>query len=220
MRRPLDSARLAGALAARGGEGVVDATDHDGTPVLASIGPVPGTPWYLVARLDTAEISEQLRGSALATFGVVVGVILVGGLLLILFWNWRESRQLRLLYAAEQDLLASETHFRVVFDDAPLGISLTGTDGRLARANTALTRMLGYGEDELDGLTVTELTHPDDREETARLIRPASRATVTASAWRSAICARTGRSSGSPSVPRSCGTRTVHRTTSWRCSRT
>jgi len=171
VRRPADTPRLAGAMAVRGAIGVVDGVDYRGTPVLASVGPVPGTPWYLVARMDARAVSAQLRVSALATFAVVVGVILVGGLLLIFFWSWRESRQMRLLYAAERDLRASEEHFRVVFDDAPLGISLTHTDGRLGRVNKAFTEMLQYDSGDLAGLTVADLTHPDDRAETAQMIR-------------------------------------------------
>jgi PAS domain S-box-containing protein len=165
------TSRLAGALAVRGAVGVVDAVDYNGTPVLASIGPVAGTPWYLVARLDAPQLSAQLRGSALATFAVVVGVILVGGLLLMLFWGRRESRQMRLLYAAESDLRASEEHFRVVFEDAPLGISLAQPDGRLGQANEAFARMLGFKRDELSGLTVAELTHPEDRHDTEVLMK-------------------------------------------------
>ena len=170
VRRPLATPRLAGALAVRGTEGVVDAVDHTGEPVLASAGPVPGTPWYLVARIAAAEVGARLRESALATFGIVVGVILAGGLLLIIFWSRRESRQMRLLYAAERDLRASEEHFRLVFDDAPLGISLTSPDGRLSRVNTALAAMLGYEKHELEDLTAGELTHPDDRAEAELLI--------------------------------------------------
>ena len=170
VRRPLGTPRLAGALAVKGTEGVVDAVDVGGAPVLASVGPVPGTPWYLVARVAAAEVSARLRDSALATFGVVVGVILAGGLLLILFWSRRESRQMRLVYAAERDLRASEEHFRVMFEEAPLGISLTLPDGRLSRVNAALAEMLGYRTDELEARTVAELTHPDDRAATGGLI--------------------------------------------------
>ena len=171
MRRPLSRSELPAAMAVRGRTGVVDGVDYRGEAVEASIGPVAGTPWFLVAKIDAYETSAALRTSALVTCGGVVSVIVLGGLLLILFWGRRESRQLRRMYEAERGLRASEQHFELAFEDAPLGISFTRLDGTVSRANTALADMLGCTREELRGRTVAELTHPDDREESAREIR-------------------------------------------------
>ena len=171
MRRPVSQSGLPAAMAVRGKTGVVDGIDFSGEPVEASIGAVLGTPWFLVAKIDDREIDAALRTSALAAFGAVLSVILLGGLLLILFWGRRESRQLRRLYEAERGLRASEQQFELAFQDAPLGVSFTRLDGTVSRANAALADMLGFTPDELGGLTVAEITHPDDREETAREMR-------------------------------------------------
>jgi PAS domain S-box-containing protein len=168
VTRPLSQANLPAAMALKGRTGIVEGVDYRGKPVEASVGPVPGTPWHLVAKIDQKEVSATLRTSALVTFGAVVGVILLGGLLLIVFWGVRESRQVRRLYEAERSLRASERHFEMAFENAPLGVSFTRLDGTLSRVNSALAGMLGYTCDELNGRSVGELTHPDDRDETAR----------------------------------------------------
>src|SRR5262249_59664577 len=41
---------------------------------------------------------------------------------------------------------------------------LVAIDGRWLRANPALCELTGYSERELQGLTFTEITHPDDLE--------------------------------------------------------
>lgn len=56
----------------------------------------------------------------------------------------------------------AEARFRLVFEEAPIGIALVAPDGSWLRANDALCRMLGRSHDELLGGGFQELTHPDD----------------------------------------------------------
>ncbi len=71
-------------------------------------------------------------------------------------------------------LAASEEHFRVAFENAPIGmsmISLSADDpGRFLRANAALQTMLGRSHEELRTTGVLALTHPDDRERDAEIL--------------------------------------------------
>ncbi|MGQ0843191.1 MAG: PAS domain S-box protein [Sporichthyaceae bacterium] len=64
--------------------------------------------------------------------------------------------------AAERALRESEEHSRLSFVHAPIGKALVELDGRWRRVNPALTRLLGYTESELLGLTFQDITHPDD----------------------------------------------------------
>ena len=55
-----------------------------------------------------------------------------------------------------------EERYRATFDNAPIGIMHTAIDGyRILRANRKLGEMLGYTQDELLGMTSTDLVHPD-----------------------------------------------------------
>jgi PAS domain S-box-containing protein len=65
---------------------------------------------------------------------------------------------------AEDALRQSEARFRTTFERAAIGMCLTEIDGRLIAANRVLCRMLGYGQKELLGRSVFNLTHPDDLE--------------------------------------------------------
>jgi PAS domain S-box-containing protein len=56
----------------------------------------------------------------------------------------------------------SEERFRSVFTAAATGIAISTPQGRFLEANAAYCKMLGYTEDELRGLTLAALTHPDD----------------------------------------------------------
>ena len=66
---------------------------------------------------------------------------------------------------AEKELRESENQFRKCFDQASLPMAFVGLDGNFFRVNKALCCMLGYEEQELLGLTVKSVMHPDDWEE-------------------------------------------------------
>ncbi len=64
--------------------------------------------------------------------------------------------------AAQQALAESESMFRHAFDDAPIGMALTDLDGRFIRVNKAYADIVGWDVDELEQLSVADVTHPDD----------------------------------------------------------
>jgi len=63
----------------------------------------------------------------------------------------------------EQALEESEKRFRLAFEEGPLGMVIGNTEGQIVKANHALGRMLGYSVEELEGRSIDDLTHPDDR---------------------------------------------------------
>ncbi|MEI8105896.1 MAG: PAS domain S-box protein [Actinomycetes bacterium] len=65
---------------------------------------------------------------------------------------------------AEEAVLASDERFRAAFDNAPIGMGFVAPDGRWLQVNGALCRLLGYTEDEILTLTLTDLTVPGDAE--------------------------------------------------------
>jgi diguanylate cyclase (GGDEF)-like protein/PAS domain S-box-containing protein len=72
------------------------------------------------------------------------------------------SRDVTAAVAAREALAESESMFRHAFDDAPIGMALTGLDGRFIRVNKAYAGLVGRTPEELSAMSVAELTHPDD----------------------------------------------------------
>ena len=66
--------------------------------------------------------------------------------------------------STEEAFRDSEQLFRRIFEDGPLGMVLTTPDRQILAANDSYCRMLGYTEDELKGYPTTDVTHPDDIE--------------------------------------------------------
>jgi PAS domain S-box-containing protein len=81
--------------------------------------------------------------------------------------------------AAENALRQSEQHLRLTLENAPIGIALADLDGRLLDTNPAFSDLLGYSRQELMGMRVADITHPEDREETLRHFEALVRGDIT-----------------------------------------
>lgn len=72
---------------------------------------------------------------------------------------------------AEEQLKESEERFRKIFEESPLGMAIINLDNQLIiKVNFMLCSMLGYNEKELIGLTIPEITHPEDLENNMELL--------------------------------------------------
>jgi PAS domain S-box-containing protein len=67
---------------------------------------------------------------------------------------------------AQEQLRQHEEQLRLTLENAPIGIVTAGLDGRLLSVNPAFCNILGYTAEELTRLSIEDITHPDDREET------------------------------------------------------
>ncbi|HEU4628620.1 MAG TPA: PAS domain S-box protein, partial [Gemmatimonadaceae bacterium] len=76
-------------------------------------------------------------------------------------------------HAQEREaLLQSAERFRVLYEQAAVGIAVTDPAGRIVQANPFFCELLGYAEAELRTLTRSDITHPADREQmTTRTLR-------------------------------------------------
>eukprot|EP01034_Spumella_vulgaris_P020708 gene20708-26546_t len=63
----------------------------------------------------------------------------------------------------EEQLLTSEERFRGIFENAPIGISISDINGNFLQCNPAYERILGYSMEELRNAHFDTVVHPDDR---------------------------------------------------------
>lgn len=67
----------------------------------------------------------------------------------------------KILETQSTALRESEERFRSAFDYAPIGIGLVSPFGNWLKVNLALTKILGYSQDEFLGTTFHSMIHPD-----------------------------------------------------------
>jgi PAS domain S-box-containing protein len=154
---PLLRGRLPEVQAVLGDTGLVEGVDYRGHRVLSVGGPVPGSPWFVVAKMDRTEALTVWRArSALVLALLVAGAATVAA----------SATAIR-----QRALQTAHVRFQTVFEHSTAGISLTAEDGRLLQVNPAFAEMLGYAVEELRARSVADITHPDDVAATREAIR-------------------------------------------------
>lgn len=73
------------------------------------------------------------------------------------------------LRAIERNAHAARERFRVAFENAPVGMTVSTPDGRVLQVNASMCEITGYTRDELQAMNIATITHPEDLEERNQL---------------------------------------------------
>ena len=150
---------------------VAEGVDFRGTAVMGVLRPVPGTDWYLVAKIDRSEIDAAIwQGNrwiaatgALALLGLAAGAFLWRdrrALDLVRAEQGRQQLHMRELQRTEAALQESEATNRTLLAAMVDGM-FVAQDHHFVFANAALPKMLGHEPQQFIGLPFSAVIAPD-----------------------------------------------------------
>ena len=117
-------------------------------------------------------------------------------------------------YAEQARLQAAEEQFRRSFDDAPIGMTIIGLDGRYSAVNDAFCAIVGHSRAALIGLPRESISHPDDVAQGDESFRDLlAGKTRSVHEGEALSCTPSGTPSGRRSAPPSSATATAGRCT-------
>ncbi len=129
LRIPLEKTNNPAVKAVLGQEGIVDGVDYRGDPVLAALKAVPDSPWFLVARMDTAEVFAPMRSHLWQMVGMICVLLLGSAAGVGLVWRQQRVRFYRAQYESAEALHRSETKFHTLFDSTRDAVMLLDAKG-------------------------------------------------------------------------------------------
>lgn len=161
---PLGNTTMPAVKAVRGEEGVVEGLDYRGVPVVADVRAIPDSPWFLVTRMDTAEVYAPMRERLWLTVAFAVFLLLGAGASLRLVWHRQILQSYRARVEANEAIRQGEEQFLTMFDVASVGLAqVDPLTGRWLRVNKKMCAITGYSSDELLQMRVPDISHPEDR---------------------------------------------------------
>ena len=151
LRSSLLDSNLPAVKAVLGQKGVVEGRDYRGVPVIADLRPVPDSPWFMVARMDAAEVDAPLR-ERLWQMMVTIGALLFGtGAGVGLVWRQQHLRFYQERAAAAEMIRQNEARFRTLVENIPQKIFIKDLDLRWVSVNNNFALDLGHRPEEVVG---------------------------------------------------------------------
>ncbi len=163
LRLPLSKPHLPAAIVVQGKEGVVDGMDYRGIPVLAAMRSIPGSPWYLITKIDKEEVYSPIHERTRLMVILASLLIASAGVILGLLWSQQRAQFYKKQYETELKHQALVQRFDYLTKYANDIILLMDQDLKIVEANDRALSSYGYTRDELLQLNLRELRPPDLR---------------------------------------------------------
>ncbi len=158
---PLTQTDLPAVMAVLGSRDIVRGHDYRGAEVVAALRAVPDSPWFIVAKIDTAEAFAQAR-TRVTLIVVVVALLLVAmGGTTALLWQQVVKRRYQQAYDSEISRATMAARYEHIVQQANDIILLSDEHARLVEVNERALETYGYTREEMIGMPVAELIPAD-----------------------------------------------------------
>lgn len=160
LRFPVNSPHLLAASVARGQKGIVEGRDYRGVPVIAAVGSIPDSSWFIIAKTDADEIYAPL--SKLTHEVVFLLIILIGaaGIGVAYLSRNQQISFYRRQYEVERERRALARRYEYLTRFANDIILVADGNLLIVEANDQAVVSYGYERDELLKLHVLDLYPP------------------------------------------------------------
>jgi PAS domain S-box-containing protein len=160
LRKLVSMDKLPAVMALRGINGTIDGLDYRNVPVIAAMKKIPGTAWFMVAKIDRKEVFSGLNNQMKMLILILILFILTVGLFLgFLLWNQR-VRFYREKYEEELNRLALVKHFDYILKFANDIILLVDQELTIVEANDRALESYMYTREDLIGMKLEKILAP------------------------------------------------------------
>jgi PAS domain S-box-containing protein len=174
LRIPLKNTNTPAVKAVLGQKGFVEGTDYRGKPVLAALQAVPDSPWFLVARMDTAEVFAPMRERLWQVVFMICVLLFGSGACVGLVWRHQRARFYQAKYEAEE----VRTKLSAIVESSEDAIISKNLDGIITSWNAGAEHIYGYSAAEAIGKPITILIPPEYPNEFPQLTEKIKRGEV------------------------------------------
>jgi two-component system, cell cycle sensor histidine kinase and response regulator CckA len=175
LREPLSRQNLPAVQAVLGKEGIFQGKDYRGVEVLADLRPIPRSPWFIVAKVDSSEIlaEARYRGGIVALFAILF--IVLAASVTAYGYRHRQVQLYRDLYRSEREQREAQEEFRTTLYSIGDAVITADTAGMVKQMNPVAERLTGWQEAEARGKPVREVFRIVSEETRANVEDPVAR---------------------------------------------
>jgi PAS domain S-box-containing protein len=157
LRIPLSRTDVPAVMAVLGRQGFFQGMDYRGVEVVSVILHVPDSPWFMIAKIDSAEAFAEWRFRSVLLLGLLFGLtvsMLTSGLVL---WQRDKKAQYRALYLSEAELRANVERHSITLRSIGDAVISTDARGMVELLNPPAEFLTGWKQDEARGRPLKEV---------------------------------------------------------------
>jgi PAS domain S-box-containing protein len=157
LKFPLTNTILPAAQAVLGYEGFLEGKDYRNAEVLSYLCKLPGTPWFMVAKVDRKEVFSELNYRAATVMIVVIVLIILVSVTISRFYYSRQRNIYRELFLNEKRLVEMKEEYRTMLYSIGDGVITTDTNGIIRHMNPVAEKLTGWMEAEAKGIGLNDV---------------------------------------------------------------
>lgn len=157
LRHPLARLDVPAVQAVLGIEGVLRGRDYRGVKVIGAVRAVPGTPWFLVAKMDEAEAFEAWHHRSVLILAAILGLLAFSVVAMGMAWQSYRKEHYKALFQLEQERRQAEERHRVTLMSVGDAVIVTDEAGRVELLNPVAERLTGWPQEEARERPVDEI---------------------------------------------------------------
>jgi PAS domain S-box-containing protein len=163
LKFPVNSPELPSAKVIRGERGIMFGKDYYGENVVAFGQRIPSTPWFIVTKIETSELFEDVNERLLYIVVVAILFTIITTGAFGYYFNKQRKAYSQFVHRTENDKKALEKHYAFLIKNANDIILLLDQSGDIIFSNDVAQKIYGYTEDEFLKLNVKDIRSESTR---------------------------------------------------------
>lgn len=139
FRIPLTNKDVPAVQAVLGFRGIWEGKDYRGKDVIADVGPVPGTPWFMISKIDKSEILKELYVFSAYTLVLTLFVIFSIIAAFSFIYSYRQRNIYRTLWQSQEE-------FKITLYSIGDAVITTDRHGSIKYLNHVAEQLTGWKE--------------------------------------------------------------------------
>ena len=157
LRISLHQSDLPAAVAITGHQGIVAGRDYRGAKVIAAVLPVPGSPWFMVSKIDAAEAFAEWRFRSVMILTLLIAALSLVGVVIAVLRQRNLKDHYRKLYQSETALNQALMRHRVTLQAIGDAVISTDAAGLVELMNPIAESLTGWRQEEAHGKPLNDV---------------------------------------------------------------
>jgi PAS domain S-box-containing protein len=134
-----------------GQTGYLEGKDYRGVDVITNLSPIPGSSWFMVAKVDAEEILAEVNNHRKITMLLFCLFIALTVTLAAFFYHYRERNLYLKMFRAERERREIQEEMGATLYSIGDGVISTNASGQINRMNPVAERLTGWQEADAAG---------------------------------------------------------------------